>query len=151
MFFLVPTGRGALLEPVTAGEKEEVLHWLHDVSAYVPIKTTEAPHYRRVAIQRAGVEALDEVFPVGPLRARLRRDTADVFARRTPRPRQPRAPIDVNAGRGFAFAGVIADYAAVTDPGPTPARAARREERPPGFRPASGAHQRLWPDRGRRQ
>ncbi|HEY5515455.1 MAG TPA: TIGR04053 family radical SAM/SPASM domain-containing protein [Pengzhenrongella sp.] len=103
VFFLVPTGRGALLEPVTATEEEEVLHWLHDVSAHVPIKTTEAPHYRRVAIQRAGVEALDDAFPVGPLRERLRRDTTDLFAGRPPRPRVPRAPIDVNAGRGFAF------------------------------------------------
>jgi len=54
VFFLVPTGRGKALEPLTAGEAEEVLHWLHDVSDLVAIKTTEAPHYRRIAIQRAG-------------------------------------------------------------------------------------------------
>ena len=103
VFFLVPTGRGSLLEPLTAAEEEEVLHWLHDVSGIVAIKATEAPHYRRIAIQRAGVEDLDDVFPVGPLRARLRHDTADLLTGDESHRRHPRAPIDVNSGRGFAF------------------------------------------------
>ena len=105
VFFLVPTGRGKLLEPLTAAEEEEVLHWLHDVSGLVAIKATEAPHYRRIAIQRAGVDAdeLDDVFPVGPLRAGLRHDTEDLLTGHEPRRRHPRAPIDVNSGRGFAF------------------------------------------------
>ncbi len=103
VFFLVPTGRGKLLEPLTAAEEEEVLHWLHDVSTLVAIKTTEAPHYRRVAIQRTGVTALDDVFPVGPLRAQLRHDTENLLTGDEPRRRQPRPPIDVNSGRGFAF------------------------------------------------
>jgi AdoMet-dependent heme synthase len=102
VFFLVPTGRGKLLEPLTAAQVEEVLHWLHDVSAFVAIKTTEAPHYRRIAIQRAGVKALDSVFPVGPLRAQLRRETAELLSGHEPS-RLPRPPIDVNSGRGFAF------------------------------------------------
>ena len=105
VFFLVPTGRGKLLEPLTAAEEEEVLHWLHDVSALVAIKATEAPHYRRIAIQRAGVDedSLDDVFPVGPLRAELRHDTEELLSGHEPRRRHPRAPIDVNSGRGFAF------------------------------------------------
>ena len=103
VFFLVPTGRGKHLEPLTATEEEEVLHWLHDISALIAIKTTEAPHYRRIAIQRAGVTALDDVFPVGPLRSQLRHATADLLAGHQPRPRRPRPPIDVNSGRGFAF------------------------------------------------
>ena len=105
VFFLVPTGRGKLLEPLTAAEEEEVLHWLHDVSSLIAIKATEAPHYRRIAIQRAGVdaEALDDAFPVGPLRAGLRHDTEDLLTGHEPRRRHPRAPIDVNSGRGFAF------------------------------------------------
>src|SRR5665811_1274617 len=102
VFFLVPTGRGKLLEPLTAAEEEEVLHWLHDVSTLVAIKTTEAPHFRRIAIQRAGIEALDDVFPVGPLRSQLRRDTAELLTGHEPE-RRPRPPIDVNSGRGFAF------------------------------------------------
>lgn len=53
VFFLVPTGRGGQLQPLGAAAVEEVLHWLVDVSPVVPIKTTEAPHYRRVLLQRA--------------------------------------------------------------------------------------------------
>ena len=102
VFFLVPTGRGKLLEPLTAAEEEEVLHWLHDVSTLIAIKTTEAPHYRRIAIQRAGVETLDDAFPPGPLRSQLRRGTAETLTGRE-LPRRPRPPIDVNSGRGFAF------------------------------------------------
>jgi len=102
VFFLVPTGRGKLLEPLTAAEEEEVLHWLHDVSNLVAIKTTEAPHYRRIALQRAGVEALDDAFPLGSLRSQLRRDTSDLLTGDEPE-RRPRPPIDVNSGRGFAF------------------------------------------------
>ena len=103
VFFLVPTGRGKLLNALTAGEAEEVLHWLHDVSDLVAIKTTEAPHYRRIALQRAGIADLDTVFPVGPLRASLREATDQVLTGDEPRRRMPRAPIDVNSGRGFAF------------------------------------------------
>jgi radical SAM protein len=105
VFFLVPTGRGKLLEPLTAAQEEDVLHWLHDVSSLVAIKTTEAAHYRRIAIQRAGVhtlDSLDDQFPVGPLRARLRQDTDALLTGDEPA-RSPRPPIDVNSGRGFAF------------------------------------------------
>jgi len=103
VFFLIPTGRGKHLEPLTAAEEEEVLHWLHDSSTLVAIKTTEAPHYRRIALQRAGVSAVDDAFPLGPLRSALRQDTAELLRGREARPRRPRPPIDVNAGRGFAF------------------------------------------------
>jgi AdoMet-dependent heme synthase len=109
VFFLVPTGRGKDLKALTAAEEEEVLHWLHDVSDLVAIKTTEAPHYRRIAIQRAGVgpspdvRELDDAFPVGPLRSRLRAETEELLTGLEPRRRQPRPPIDVNSGRGFAF------------------------------------------------
>ena len=109
VFFLVPTGRGKDLQPLTAAEEEEVLHWLHDVSDLVAIKTTEAPHYRRIAIQRAGVDVsagvreLDDVFLVGPLRSALRTETEELLTGNEQRRRQPRPPIDVNSGRGFAF------------------------------------------------
>ena len=54
VFFLVPVGRGRLLDPVSPERAEEILTWLSDVSEESPfgVKTTEAPHYRRVAIQR---------------------------------------------------------------------------------------------------
>jgi len=93
VFFLVPTGRGKLLNALTAEDEEEVLHWLHDVSDLVAIKTTEAPHYRRIALQRAGVDNLDSAFPVGPLRAALRETTACLLTGDEPRRRMPRPPV----------------------------------------------------------
>ena len=54
VFFLVPVGRGAVLDPISPGRAETVMEWLCEVRETAPfgIKTTEAPHYRRVAIQR---------------------------------------------------------------------------------------------------
>ncbi|QIA27407.1 radical SAM protein [Thermaerobacter sp. PB12/4term] len=54
VFFLVPTGRGATLEPLDAAEHEAVYRWLADLEGKVPfaIKTTEAPAYRRVLVER---------------------------------------------------------------------------------------------------
>lgn len=54
VFFLVPVGRGAVLNPISPERAERVMEWLVEVSEETPfgIKTTEAPHYRRVAIQR---------------------------------------------------------------------------------------------------
>ncbi|MBK5222683.1 MAG: TIGR04053 family radical SAM/SPASM domain-containing protein [Acidimicrobiia bacterium] len=105
VFFLVPTGRGGSLTPLGAHEVEEVLHWLHDIAPLVPVKATEAPHFRRLAIQRRGVDDVDRAFPVGPLRSALRTRTAEVVGTGggSPGPRRPRPPINVNAGRGFAF------------------------------------------------
>jgi len=53
VFFLVPVGRGRVLTPIPPERAERVLEWLHEVSdeASFGLKTTEAPHYRRVAIQ----------------------------------------------------------------------------------------------------
>ncbi|WP_435183714.1 TIGR04053 family radical SAM/SPASM domain-containing protein [Halobellus sp. EA9] len=54
VFFLVPVGRGRVLDPVSPERAEETMAWLSAVSESAPfgVKTTEAPHYRRVAIQR---------------------------------------------------------------------------------------------------
>jgi radical SAM protein with 4Fe4S-binding SPASM domain len=56
VFFLVPVGRGRLLDGVDPDRAEAVLEWLHETSEEAPfgIKTTEAPSYRRVALQRRG-------------------------------------------------------------------------------------------------
>ncbi|WP_135829803.1 radical SAM protein [Halorussus halobius] len=55
VFFLVPVGRGAALDPLSPHRAERVMEWLVDRSDEWPfgVKTTEAPHYRRVAVQRA--------------------------------------------------------------------------------------------------
>ena len=123
VFFLVPTGRGRQLGALTAGEVEQVMWWLHEVSTTVPIKTTEAPQYRRVALQRAADPT--GAGPPGALLEDLRRRTTAATGAQTYRSRQPagpagppsasgpsrsggppgraRPPLDVNAGRGFAF------------------------------------------------
>jgi radical SAM protein len=54
VFFLVPVGRGRVLDPVAPGRADEIMRWLSAVAeeSRFGIKTTEAPQYRRVAIQR---------------------------------------------------------------------------------------------------
>ena len=54
LFFLIRTGRGASLDQITELECERVLNDLYDLSLTAPfaIKTTEAPHFRRVIWQR---------------------------------------------------------------------------------------------------
>jgi radical SAM protein len=89
VFFLVQTGRGAELDQITAAECEAVLHFLYDLSRRVPfgVKTTEAPHFRRVIAERDGH---------GPDGAALRPAGA-------PGAHQLRAPRSVNDGNGFVF------------------------------------------------
>mgnify|MGYP000235144291 CR=1 FL=1 len=55
VFFLVPVGRGAALDPVSPDRAERVMEWLVAERDEWPfgLKTTEAPHYRRVAVQQA--------------------------------------------------------------------------------------------------
>ena len=88
LFFLIQTGRGASLAQITDMECERLLHRLYDLSLTSPfgIKTTEAPHYRRVVWQREA--------------ARLR---SGLPAQAVERGRQLRAPRSVNDGNGFVF------------------------------------------------
>lgn len=54
VFFLVPVGRGTLGEMLDAEETERAFQVIHDIArqASFPVKATEAPHYRRYALQR---------------------------------------------------------------------------------------------------
>ncbi len=54
VFFLVPTGRGLLLEGLSAEEYELAFEKLYRASQRFPyaVKTTEAPHYRRWVLQQ---------------------------------------------------------------------------------------------------
>jgi radical SAM protein len=83
VFFLIQTGRGASLEQITADECEETLIFLDRLADVSPfgIKTTEAPHFRRVQMQRA--DPSRAVIPAGR--------------------RLLRAPRAVNDGNGFVF------------------------------------------------
>ena len=58
VFFIVPTGRARAEDLATAEEFEHVFHRLYDLSKTAPfdIKTTAAPHYRRVIMQRQRAE-----------------------------------------------------------------------------------------------
>lgn len=106
VFFLVPTGRGEDLDALDAHETEDVLHWLHDASRLVAVKTTEAPHFRRVVLQRSGSATAARDDGAGPLYAELRDATADLLDPAGPTPparRTARPPLDVNAGKGFVF------------------------------------------------
>jgi radical SAM protein len=105
-FFLVPTGRGRTLGALTPAEAEDVLNFVYDVGLTVPAKTTEAHHFRRVALQRQVLANSGDdhvaVLGLGPLYQELRERAVelglDAGARRVRRP-----PLDVNAGRGFVF------------------------------------------------
>jgi radical SAM protein len=72
LFFLIGTGRGTALAEVSPAESERLLNWLIEI-ARAPetnfvIKTTEAHHYRRIAVQRMRRHMRDEQIlgtPVG--------------------------------------------------------------------------------------
>jgi radical SAM protein len=60
LFFLISVGRGRVLEPLSAVEGEALMHWIWDVSRRAPfaVATTEAPSYRRVALERMRADGL---------------------------------------------------------------------------------------------
>ncbi len=94
LFFLVPTGRGKIEDMVSPEDHERVFHWLYELSQQAPfdIKSTAAPAYRRVAMERRGAEAKpgSSVRPVAGAGYR--------FADGLNRP-----GLGVNDGKGFAF------------------------------------------------
>ncbi|MEN8652568.1 TIGR04053 family radical SAM/SPASM domain-containing protein [Streptomyces sp. 21So2-11] len=105
-FFLVPTGRGRQLASLSAQETEDVLNFVYDVGLSLPAKTTEAHHFRRVALQRAVLTAKGEdhveTLGLGPLYLQLRQRSQELGLNDGQR-RARRPPLDVNAGRGFVF------------------------------------------------
>lgn len=103
VFFLVPTGRGREEDGVSAQEYEEILNDLYDLSRSVPFgtKTTEAPHYRRVVLERSqGVRrdgrgrAESQEWRAGDEQRREFGFQVDGIGR---------APKGVNDGSGFVF------------------------------------------------
>jgi radical SAM protein len=54
LFFLIAVGRGKLLKPVSAERGEELMKWAFDLAQVSPfvVATTEAPSYRRVALEQ---------------------------------------------------------------------------------------------------
>lgn len=81
VFFLVPVGRGVELSPISPDRSEAVMEWLQAVADEEPfgVKTTEAPQYRRVGLQRRELD-----------------DGGDVTGSRS-------RSMGITAGDGFAF------------------------------------------------
>lgn len=54
LFFLISVGRGKALNEVSPEEGECIMRWVFDLSQHSPfaVKTTEAPSYRRIAIEK---------------------------------------------------------------------------------------------------
>ena len=103
-FLLVPAGRGRLLPALSAQQAEDVLNFVYDAGEFVPARTTEAHHFRRVVIQRdilagRGADHV-AVLGLGSLYTGLRRRLAGLGL---PPRRARRPPMNVNAGRGFVF------------------------------------------------
>lgn len=105
VFFLVPTGRGQHLPQLTAPQADDVLNFCYDADKIVSLKTTEAPSFRRVCVQRTVCErlGLDPVTELGlgvdyqHLSERL----AELGLEGADHLRRP--PLRVNAARGFVF------------------------------------------------
>jgi AdoMet-dependent heme synthase len=60
LFFLISVGRGKVLQPLTSERAEVLMAWIYEISQTAPfvVATTEAPSYRRVAIQRMHAQGL---------------------------------------------------------------------------------------------
>jgi AdoMet-dependent heme synthase len=54
LFFLISVGRGKTLEAVSPERGEEIMRWSLDLARNAPfaVKTTEAPSYRRIALEK---------------------------------------------------------------------------------------------------
>ena len=106
VFLLVPVGRGRLLSGLDAAETEDLLHILYDLGEHIPVKTTEAHHFRRICLQRdvlarRGIP-VEQALDLGPLYQSLRHSLDELSLGGRPR-RARRPPLQVSAGNGFVF------------------------------------------------
>jgi AdoMet-dependent heme synthase len=103
VFFLVPVGRGKILPQLSPQECEDVLHFLYDVGAALPVKATEGHHFKRIVLQRTALERRgipsEDILATGPTYRSLRSALGSWPAATSAR----RSPMDVNAARGFVF------------------------------------------------
>jgi len=102
VFFLVPVGRGARIEGLSADDYEAAFGTLYELMrrARFVIKVTEAPHFRRYFYERklreVGIDPHRVAWDGAELPAELRRAGG-------PRGTVGHAPQAVNAGKGFVF------------------------------------------------
>ncbi len=109
LFSLVPTGRAQQQHALTADEVEAVMHFLVDVSQYIPLKTTEGHHFKRVLLMRQllsqagknwqGSLQVDPLY--GRLHSRWEHHAEQLGAE--PRAAARRRPLHLNSGQGFMF------------------------------------------------
>jgi len=100
VFFLVPTGRGSVLQGLTASECEklfEVIYRVQKKGRFI-VKVTEAPHYRRHVAQRERRQAGERPRPEG-----LAAMPAILTQSEGPGHTVGLAPRGVNSGNGFLF------------------------------------------------
>jgi radical SAM protein len=73
LFFLISVGRGRVLQPLSIDASERLMAWVYDTSRAAPfiVATTEAPSYRRVALEcmRAGGMSGEEIKRSGTYRS----------------------------------------------------------------------------------
>lgn len=60
LFFLISVGRGKVLQPLTPEQGEGLMSWIYETSVAAPftVATTEAPSYRRVALDKMRAEGM---------------------------------------------------------------------------------------------
>ena len=60
LFFLISVGRGKVLQPLAPEDAEDLMTWIYQTAKTAPfvVATTEAPSYRRIAIQKMREEGL---------------------------------------------------------------------------------------------
>lgn len=60
LFFLISVGRGKVLQPLSPQAGEDLMNWIYDTSRAAPfvVATTEAPSYRRIALERMRAEGM---------------------------------------------------------------------------------------------
>jgi radical SAM protein len=111
VFFLVPTGRGRPEDGISPQAYEEILNDLYDLSLSAPfgIKTTEAPHYRRIVVERRQGIRRDGRTGTGETVSRSSGDRRRDFGFQTDG--IGRAPKGVNDGNGFVFVDHLGDIA----------------------------------------
>jgi radical SAM protein len=112
VFFLVPMGRGSTLQPLSADGIEDVLEFLYEAATVIPLKTTEAPQFRRIVLGHgtgAHVDPAERGALYQELCDRLGalglRATGAAEARRPAGPSggRRRSPLVVGDGRGVVF------------------------------------------------
>jgi radical SAM protein len=78
LFFLIAVGRGKVLQPLSPEEGETLMHWIYATSrdASLTVATTEAPSFRRVALERMRAEGMtgEQIRQTGATRSHGIRD-----------------------------------------------------------------------------